>query len=90
MHIFGRLHKRLQEKTNNPSARPVTYVAIGDSVTQGAMEHAIPLCDVYTMWEEMEQQGLDIHDRLANGINHPDRQFHMELAEALEKMLFDI
>lgn len=234
VHAFERLHRRIQEKTENPAAKPVTYVAIGDSVTQGAMElgviehkqvyhqllrlriakrypncilnvinagasgetadqsrkrwerdvlrfdpdlvtikfglndahegeqgldkfirsiedliyqirtkteadlllltpnmmmkkenpriaeghrqhiprfvqlheqghlaryvealrtfaaeQSVPLLDAYAMWESMEQEGIDIHDRLANGINHPDRQFHEQLAASMEQFLFN-
>jgi lysophospholipase L1-like esterase len=53
-----------------------------------ALDADLPLLDVYAMWEQMEQAGADIHERLANGINHPDRLFHEELAEALELKLF--
>ncbi|MDF2722597.1 MAG: hypothetical protein K0Q59_2272 [Paenibacillus sp.] len=54
-----------------------------------AAEQGLPLLDVYAMWEQMEADGVDIHDRLSNGINHPDRDFHAEFAEALERILFD-
>ncbi|MEF3305973.1 SGNH/GDSL hydrolase family protein [Paenibacillus sp. GYB003] len=53
-----------------------------------AAEDGLPLLDVYAMWEKMEAEGVDIHTRLSNGINHPDRPFHEELAEALEAVLF--
>lgn len=42
------------------------------------------LCfDAYRMWEDMERQGVDIHDHLSNGINHPTPAFHVRLGEAL-------
>jgi ABC-type sugar transport system ATPase subunit len=37
----------------------------------------------------MEQQGIDIHTRLINGVNHPDRPFHQKLAVGIETMLFE-
>lgn len=37
---FERFHARLLEKEEDVRARPVTYVAFGDSVTQGCMEYA--------------------------------------------------
>ncbi|OAS13476.1 SGNH/GDSL hydrolase family protein [Paenibacillus oryzisoli] len=40
MSAFARFHKRLKEKADDVRARPVTYVAFGDSVTQGCMEYA--------------------------------------------------
>lgn len=53
-----------------------------------ASASGLPLLDVYAMWERMEADGTDIHDRLSNGINHPDRMFHEQFAEALEQALF--
>jgi acyl-CoA thioesterase-1 len=40
MSDFARFQKRLKEKADDVRARPVTYVAFGDSVTQGCMEYA--------------------------------------------------
>lgn len=37
---FERFHQRLREKEDDVRARPVTYVAFGDSVTQGCMQYA--------------------------------------------------
>lgn len=41
MNRFSRLHERLQEKADDPRARAVTYVAMGDSVTQGSMQQGV-------------------------------------------------
>jgi len=48
-----------------------------------ASSRSLALLDAYAMWEEMEARGLDIHDRLSNGINHPDGLFHLELGQRL-------
>lgn len=52
-----------------------------------AADNGLPLLDVYAMWEQMEAEGIDIHTRLSNGINHPDPLFHEQLAEALAEVL---
>jgi len=52
-----------------------------------AAERSIPCLDAYAMWEDMEREGKDIHLRLANGINHPDPLFHIELGNQLYQML---
>jgi acyl-CoA thioesterase-1 len=39
MSSFKRFHERLKEKADDVSARPVIYVAFGDSVVQGCMEY---------------------------------------------------
>lgn len=59
-----------------------------EAVRAFAAESGLPLLDVYAMWERMEADGIDIHTRLSNGINHPDPEFHVQLAEALESVLF--
>lgn len=53
-----------------------------------AQEEDVALLDIYAMWEEMEKQGIDIHEMLSNGINHPTADFHERMAEALEQKLF--
>lgn len=54
-----------------------------DAMRAFAAERNIPLVDIYDLCEQMERQGIDFHTRLANGINHPDRDFHRLMAEAL-------
>ncbi|MFC5407204.1 SGNH/GDSL hydrolase family protein [Cohnella soli] len=53
-----------------------------------AREADVPYFDSYRMWEQMEQDGIDIHTRLSNGINHPDADFHVELGKALANTIF--
>ena len=53
-----------------------------------AEEEHVPILDVYEMWRQMEQSGIDIHTRLANGLNHPDREFHSQMAAAIATVLF--
>ncbi len=38
---FGRFHNRLREKAGDVRARAATYVAMGDSVTQGCMQNGV-------------------------------------------------
>lgn len=54
-----------------------------------ASRKQLPLFDVFAMWQLMEQRGIDINSRLANGINHPDRLFHAQLAQSLDAFLFE-
>jgi lysophospholipase L1-like esterase len=61
-----------------------------DAVRRLAAERNVPLLDVYAMWERMIQAGQDHNVRLANGINHPDREFHVEWGQALaDRLLAD-
>ncbi|MFD0696613.1 SGNH/GDSL hydrolase family protein [Paenibacillus sp. GCM10027628] len=59
-----------------------------EALRQFAWGRGIPCLDAYGMWERMEREGIDIHARLSNGINHPDPEFHVVLGAALEKTLF--
>lgn len=52
-----------------------------------AKELELPLVDVYARFEQLLAQGVDIHARLANGINHPDTAFHQLIAEDLGRVV---
>lgn len=66
-----------------------TLLKYNHALRSFAAGHAIPLLDVYGIWEEMEQAGVDIHTRLSNGINHPDIAFHQQLSALLEARLLE-
>lgn len=59
-----------------------------DALRKLALEMDLPCVDSYWIWEKMENDGIDIHTRLANGINHPDPAFHEELALHFENVIF--
>jgi acyl-CoA thioesterase-1 len=58
------------------------------ALRQFASESGVACLDAHAMWEQFEQDGIDIHTRLSNGINHPDAEFHEQLGAALEDTLF--
>jgi acyl-CoA thioesterase-1 len=60
-----------------------------EALRELARAEDVPFVDQYAMWDHMERQGIDIHTRLSNGINHPDRAFHQELADRIEIRLFE-
>ncbi|MDG0791305.1 GDSL-type esterase/lipase family protein [Cohnella ginsengisoli] len=60
-----------------------------DRLRRYAAEHDIPLLDVYAQWEQMVRDGEDIHDRLSNGLNHPDVAYHKQLAGELKKKILE-
>lgn len=70
-------------------ARSNALTLYRDAIMDIARSTATPCLDVYAMWTELDQAGVDIHSRLANGINHPDRAFHAQVADAIERMIFD-
>jgi acyl-CoA thioesterase-1 len=59
-----------------------------NTLRQLAVEEQVTCLDLYLLWEQMEKSGIDIHTRLANGINHPDRDFHHVIANSMEKKIF--
>ena len=67
-----------------------------DSFIEAAMATAearkIVVCDCYSKWKEMYQNGVDTTALLANKINHPNREMHWlfarELLDLLERRVF--
>jgi acyl-CoA thioesterase-1 len=59
-----------------------------EALRELAEQEQVACVDQYAWWMQMEQQGTDIHTRLINGINHPDREFHQELADMIDASLF--
>lgn len=54
---FTRFHERLREKAGNARARAVTYVAMGDSVTQGCME--VDVLEYENVYHQVLKRGLE-------------------------------
>lgn len=52
-------------------------------------QEKLPYVDIYALWEDWLLRGQAPHDRLANGINHPDRALHAQLAELIEVRIFE-
>ena len=42
-----------------------------ESAKEVAEKYGIPVCDVYSKWQKMSENGVDITELLANKINHP-------------------
>lgn len=51
-----------------------------------ANELNVTVCDCYSQWKKMYENGVDTTKLLINRINHPDREMHRLFAD----MLFDI
>jgi lysophospholipase L1-like esterase len=56
-------------------------------VREIAAERDVPLADGYAKWEAARARGVDTDTLLINGANHPNRQGHAMLAEALYDVL---
>lgn len=54
-----------------------------------AEECGVMLCDCYTRWKAMANQGIDTTQLLANRLNHPTRQMHSLFAEELFQIIMN-
>lgn len=48
-----------------------------------AAKYQVPIADGYARWIELENKGIIGPESYVNGINHPSRELHAELAEIL-------
>lgn len=53
-------------------------------------QHHIPVCDCYSKWKKLEDDGSDITRLLANRINHPSEKMHWLFAVSLFEMIMDL
>ena len=52
-------------------------------------KYDVKVCDLYPVWEKLEQSGVDVTELLANKLNHPIRELHYYMAmKLIETMLF--
>lgn len=62
-----------------------------DALIEAAMETAeerkIVICNCYSKWKEMYQNGVDTTALLANKINHPKREMHRLFAQELLNLI---
>lgn len=48
------------------------------------------VCDLYSVWEKLAENGVNTNALLANGINHPVRPFHHYMAMKLVELIFEV
>lgn len=53
-------------------------------------EYNVKICDMYSVWEKMENSGVETTELLANKLNHPIREFHYYIAIKLIETMFEI
>lgn len=53
-----------------------------------ANNHDIKICDVYSKWKTMAENGVDTTELLANRINHPNRSMNYLFASSLLEVMF--
>ena len=60
------------------------YVASG---MEAAQENNVTICDCYSLWTTMENNGVNVTELLANKLNHPDKDMHNLFAYELVKTM---
>ena len=51
-------------------------------------KYGVKVCDLHSVWERLQQIGVDTTELLANKLNHPVREFHYYMAiKLLETVL---
>lgn len=53
-------------------------------------ELGVPVCDIYSAWEYMENGGVDTTNLLSNFLNHPVRKLHYYTAIKLLELMFTV
>lgn len=59
-----------------------------DAAKQVAEECNVKICDVYSKWEQMYNNGADTTELLANYFNHPKKEMHWLFAFSLIETMF--
>ncbi len=60
-----------------------------EAAKQVAEECGVKICDVYSKWERMYDNGVDTTELLANYINHPKKEMHWLFAFSLIETLMN-
>lgn len=53
-----------------------------------AFECGVQLVDCYTIWKNLEKQGIEVNSLLSNKLNHPTREMHFVFAYELIRSIF--
>ena len=62
--------------------------AFMDAAREVAFAHGVVVADGYAVLKQMQENGMDTTELLANGINHPCREMHGMFAELLYETIF--
>jgi len=60
-----------------------------DAAKKVAKESGVVVCDVYTKWKAMAENGVDTTSLLANYINHPTREMNKLFASSLMETMME-
>lgn len=51
-------------------------------------KYGVKICDLYSVWEQLEKSGVEVTELLANKLNHPIREFHYYMAIKIIETMF--
>jgi lysophospholipase L1-like esterase len=82
--LFLRLAKNFAENVQNSGVLKTYF----ESAREVCAKHDVKVCDLYPVWEKLEEAGVDVTELLANKLNHPIRELHYYMAmKVVETML---
>ena len=61
-----------------------------DKAKEICEKYGIKVCDLYAVWEKMDNCGVDTTELLANKLNHPVREFHYYMAIKLIETILGV
>lgn len=88
-HLTDKLFKNLSVEfaKNQNEGKLKEYFTYAKDI---ALKNGVKICDIYTFWEKMIENGVDTTELLANKLNHPIRELHYYIAIKLLETIFDI
>ena len=93
--LCARVHPLVVDKQLNKYAHDFTEIFESglfgeymDTAKAVAKEEGALICDVYSKWMAMHENGVDITELLANHLNHPKREMHWLFANSLVETMF--
>ncbi|MBR5508000.1 MAG: GDSL family lipase [Clostridia bacterium] len=86
-HITDSLIKEVAE-INMKSQLDGTMDNYIESALNVCKEKDVIVCDCYSKWKKLSEQGIDITELLSNKINHPTREMNYMFAYSLAEKIF--
>ncbi|MBQ8884904.1 MAG: GDSL family lipase [Clostridia bacterium] len=84
--LFIGLSKEFSKNVQNSGVLKAYFEAAKES----CQKYGVKVCDLYPVWERLEQAGVEVTELLANKLNHPIREFHYYMAiKLIETILFE-
>ena len=82
--LFINLSKTFAEEVQNNGVLKNYF----EAAKELCIKYGVRICDLYSVWEQLDKAGVDVTELLANKLNHPIREIHYYMAMKLvETML---